>query len=130
VAKELVADLLQKRRYKLQVERDIQIRSSHGMVILPWESAISGATAGGAATLLFYPADTVKSAIQTKEELRKYSRGARAIHPTTFRRTALKMYRAHGLKGFYAGCGMTVARNVPSSGIIFVVYDGLHQWFS
>ena len=34
-----------------------------------WESALSGALAGGVRVLSLYPANTVKSAIQTPEEL-------------------------------------------------------------
>ncbi|KXN90588.1 Amino-acid transporter arg-13 [Leucoagaricus sp. SymC.cos] len=134
VAKEVVADALKTRRYRMLAGEypgtpSFSTTSLHKMEILPWESAISGATAGAAATLLFYPADTVKSAVQTEQELNTSSRRARNARPTTFWRAALKMYRAHGLKCFYAGCGMTVARSVPSSGIIFVVYDGLRQCF-
>ncbi|KAF9447489.1 mitochondrial carrier [Macrolepiota fuliginosa MF-IS2] len=134
VVKEAVVNTLQKRRHRdgLQLEGTIGDRDlypSHVAEpmtsILPWESAIAGAAAGATGTLLFYPADTVKSAIQTEGELRK----AQTAVSSTFWRTAFKVHRMHGLKGFYAGCGMTVARSVPSSGIIFVVYDGLRQWF-
>jgi ornithine carrier protein len=129
----MVADTLQKRRRTTQIRKNIgkEIHiSDRATDILPWESALSGAIAGAAATLLVYPSDTVKSAIQTEEELRTPSRQAKFIdgRPTTFWRAASKVYRAHGFKGFYAGCGMTVARSIPSSGIIFVVYDGLRQW--
>ncbi|KAG9311767.1 mitochondrial carrier [Chiua virens] len=42
--------------------------------LLPWESALSGALAGGVYVLSFYPADTVKSAMQTAEDLRPPSK--------------------------------------------------------
>ncbi|KAF8873375.1 mitochondrial carrier domain-containing protein, partial [Gymnopilus junonius] len=95
--------------------------------LLPWESAVSGAIAGAMGALMFYPADTVKSAIQTEEELRPP--GVRPSAASTFLGTAKKMYVRHGIKGLYAGCGMTVTRAVPSSGIIFLVYDGLIAYF-
>lgn len=123
---------------------------------LAWESAVSGAFAGAAGALILYPADTVKSAIQTEEEMNSMRRpsqpqpaqslrsilqeassneGSARKHKagigTTssgFWSTFAKMYRTHGVKGLYAGCGMTVARAIPSSGIIFVVYDGLNNW--
>ncbi|KAJ3822647.1 mitochondrial carrier domain-containing protein, partial [Lentinula raphanica] len=38
--------------------------------LLPWESAFSGAIAGAVCVAALYPADTVKSAMQTEEELR------------------------------------------------------------
>ncbi|KAF4616303.1 hypothetical protein D9613_008445 [Agrocybe pediades] len=100
--------------------------------LLVWESALSGALAGAIGALLFYPADTVKSAIQTEEELkpRNLSTQAwRARKPSTFLGVLRQMVKTHGVKGLYAGCGMTVARAVPSSGIIFVVYDGLTAYF-
>jgi ornithine carrier protein len=105
-------------------------KGSSDMTLLPWESAVAGAVAGAVGALVLYPADTVKSAIQTEEELRSHTRHfpGRAAPASTFWNTFGKMYRNYGLKGLYAGCGMTIARAVPSSGIIFVVYDGLSAW--
>ncbi|KAH6900938.1 L-ornithine transporter [Coprinopsis sp. MPI-PUGE-AT-0042] len=106
---------------------------------LAWESALSGAMAGAAGAVILYPADTVKSAIQTEEEMRAgfgtkrksgdSKRIGRSVVKGGFWRTAKKMYQVHGVRGLYAGCGMTVARAIPSSGIIFVVYDGLNNWW-
>jgi ornithine carrier protein len=102
--------------------------------LLPWESAVAGAVSGAACVLALYPADTVKSAMQTEEELlshrpRPRSTGERKLgRPASFYRTFTKMYASHGVRGLYAGCGMTVLRAVPSSGIVFVVYDGLSAW--
>ncbi|TFK22144.1 mitochondrial carrier [Coprinopsis marcescibilis] len=111
---------------------------------LVWESALSGAMAGAIGAVVLYPADTVKSAIQTEEEMRvgvkSYkSQGSNSGGPSKriglgmarqgFTRTFINMYRTHGVRGLYAGCGVTVARAIPSSGIIFVVYDGLNNMF-
>ncbi|KAG6831151.1 hypothetical protein H0H87_006081 [Tephrocybe sp. NHM501043] len=145
--KEGVADMLIHKR-KVQDASLSPLRTSSTVMtvnnaaeLLPWESAISGAIAGGACVMVFYPADTVKSAMQTADELSASSSSAgRALaalkqgstaktSSQTFTGTFLRMYALHGLKGLYAGCGMTVARAVPSSGIIFVVYDGLTAWF-
>jgi ornithine carrier protein len=103
------------------------------MALAPWESALSGALAGGLCVVALYPADTIKSAIQTVEELRPpdtftYSRELKSKLPS-FWSTAVTMYRVQGWRGLYAGCGMTVARAIPCSGIVFVVYDGLNQRF-
>lgn len=99
--------------------------------LLPWESALSGALAGGVCVLSLYPADTVKSAIQTVEELRPPDKFTHSAHRTNkvggFWETARAMYRARGWRGLYAGCGMTVARAIPCSGMVFIVYDGLTQ---
>lgn len=95
--------------------------------ILPWESALSGACAGGVFNFSMFPADTVKSTMQTEEDLRP--RGSSAPKPT-FLGTARALYRAQGVKGLYAGCGITVARSIPSSAIIFLIYDGLSRKFA
>ncbi|KAJ7096714.1 L-ornithine transporter [Mycena belliarum] len=96
--------------------------------LLPWESAVAGAFSGAACVLALYPADTVKSAMQTEEELLSHRQSGQKLAPSSFYRTFIKMYAAHGVRGLYAGCGMTVLRAVPSSGIVFVVYDGLSAW--
>ncbi|KIM52505.1 hypothetical protein SCLCIDRAFT_1223706 [Scleroderma citrinum Foug A] len=101
--------------------------------LLPWESALSGALAGAIYRLSLYPADTVKSAIQTAEELRPsntFTPSAKVLSgPGSFWGTAKAMYKARGVRGLYAGGGMTIARAIPSSAIVFVVYDGLNQRF-
>lgn len=116
------------------VERRLGKMSCSNVTLLSWESGLSGAAAGAVGALVCYPADTVKSAIQTEEDLLKSSgiiSNARDAHKrNTFTNTFRRMWVMHGLKGLYAGCGMTVARAVPSSGIIFVVYDGLSAKFS
>ena len=94
--------------------------------ILPWESAVSGACAGALFNFSLFPADTVKSAMQTEEELRPRGRG---VPPPTFLGTVKALYKAQGIRGFYVGCGITVARSIPSSAIIFLIYDGLNKRF-
>lgn len=101
--------------------------------LLPWESAVSGAISGAACVLALYPADTVKSAMQTREEMRPSSSSASPSSyfnnkPPSFWKTCVQMYKMHGIRGLYAGCGMTVARALPSSAIVFVTYDGLSAW--
>jgi ornithine carrier protein len=94
----------------------------------PWESALSGACAGAAYNLAFFPADTIKSTIQTEAELRPASAGTTGQR--SFGAVARELYRARGLRGLYAGCGITVARAVPSSALIFLIYDGLKARFA
>ncbi|KAF9057121.1 mitochondrial carrier domain-containing protein [Panaeolus papilionaceus] len=98
----------------------------------PWESAVSGACAGAMFNFVLFPADSVKSTMQTEEELRPKSPlkpGDPIPKRATFGGTFMAMYRAQGLKGLYAGCGVTVARSIPSSAIIFLIYDGLKKHF-
>jgi len=113
--------------------------------LLLWESALSGACAGAAFNLALFPADTVKSAMQTEAELRpQWQPGHRPNVPlqvrhshtkaapfvsATFMGTFRAMYKAQGIRGLYAGCGITVARSIPSSAIIFLIYDGLDRRF-
>ena len=126
VVKEYVARKLVERR----VRQDPSYSSgATNTKLLAWESAASGAIAGAVGVLMFYPADTVKSAVQTEEELRP--RGMRRnASRSSFVGTFRKMWACHGVRGLYAGCGMTVARVVPSSGIIFMAYDGLTAYFA
>jgi ornithine carrier protein len=91
------------------------------------ESAFAGACAGVMYNIILFPADSIKSAVQTEEELRPKLPG----HPRpTFLGTARAIWSAQGYKGFYAGMGVTVARAIPSSALIFVVYDGLSKRFA
>ncbi|RDX54659.1 mitochondrial carrier [Lentinus brumalis] len=114
-AKEGVASLLLARR-GLSDKRELRA----------WESGVAGACAGVAYNVALFPADTVKSAMQTEAELRgPRAGGGRA----TFFGTAREMWQKGGLRGLYAGCGITVARAIPSSALIFLIYDGLTQRF-
>jgi ornithine carrier protein len=88
-----------------------------------WESALAGACAGAAYNLALFPADTVKSAVQTAEELRP---GAPRL---TYISTARALWTAQGIRGLYAGCGITIARSVPSSALVFAMYDGFRNYF-
>jgi ornithine carrier protein len=88
-----------------------------------WEQLLAGATAGMAYNFVFYPADTIKSRMQTEET--KNTAKARM----TFLRTGKELWKQQGLKGFYRGCGITVFRAAPSSAIIFSIYEGLRRQF-
>ncbi|CAE6476863.1 unnamed protein product [Rhizoctonia solani] len=90
------------------------------------QSAFAGACAGVSYNVFLFPADSIKSAVQTEEELRPRLPGQPR---PTFLGTARAIWRAQGVKGFYAGMGVTVARAIPSSAIIFVTYDGLVKYF-
>ena len=98
-----------------------------------WESALAGACAGVAYNVVLFPADSVKSALQTAEELRpqehaRVNGNAKKVR-ATFWGTARDMYRKQGIRGLYAGMGVTVARAIPSNALIFLVYDGLSKRF-
>src|SRR2546421_2746750 len=87
-----------------------------------YQQMFAGATAGIAYNFIFYPADTIKSRMQTD-----------SVSPLTVRKTfvgeAKDLWIQQGVKGYYRGCGMTVARSAPSSAFIFTVYEGLRHAF-
>lgn len=97
---------------------------SHSVNPLPlWQQLIAGAAAGMSYNFICFPADTIKSRMQT-EEVGWSSRGARQ----NFWSTGKLLWQQQGLKGMYRGCGVTVARSAPSSAIMFTIYEGLLGW--
>ena len=87
-----------------------------------WQQMTAGAVAGMAYNFAFYPADTIKSRMQTEEVGVSKTKG-------TFLSTGKDLWRQSGLRGFYRGCGITVFRAAPSSAIIFSIYEGLRKYF-
>ncbi|KAI9766869.1 MAG: hypothetical protein M1835_007125 [Candelina submexicana] len=91
-----------------------------------YQQMLAGAVAGMSYNFLFYPADTIKSVMQTEE--------IGLIAPISQKKTFLSVGRAlwmqQGLKGLYRGCGITVGRSAPSSAFIFTVFEGLKDAFS
>lgn len=87
-----------------------------------WQQAMAGATAGMSYNFLFFPADTIKSRMQTM-----------SVHATGkksgFVEEGMNMYRRYGVKALYRGCGITVARSAPSSAFIFCIFDALKERF-
>jgi len=71
---------------------------------------------------VFYPADTIKSRMQT-EDVGTVSGRAR----NTFWTVGKALWQDQGLKGLYRGCGITVARAAPSSAFIFTIYEALRS---
>ena len=89
-----------------------------------WQQMLAGATAGMSYNFMFYPADTIKSRMQTVD-VTSLTRGSKQ----TFWTVGQALWREQGLKGLYRGCGITVGRAAPSSAFIFAVYEGLREWF-
>ena len=83
----------------------------------------SGALAGMSYNFIFYPADTIKSKIQTGEL------SSQGVRPT-FTSVGKALWQSHGLKGLYRGCGITVARSAPSSALIFTIVENLKKSFA
>jgi ornithine carrier protein len=87
-----------------------------------WQQAVAGASAGMSYNFLFFPADTVKSRMQTAVV---DGAGPQA----SFWSEGRALWRQAGLKGMYRGCGITVFRSAPASAFIFIIYDGLKRQF-
>ncbi|ODQ52235.1 mitochondrial carrier [Saitoella complicata NRRL Y-17804] len=81
------------------------------------ETLIAGACAGVSYNFSLFPADTIKSRMQTSTKK----------EGETFVGVARDIWRASGVRGFYRGCGITVARSAPSSALIFFVYERLGE---
>ena len=87
-----------------------------------WQQAIAGASAGVSYNFLFFPADTIKSRMQTAAVSDLHQR-------RTFWQEGSILWKQHGIRGMYRGCGVTCLRSAPSSAFIFMVYDGLKRNF-
>ncbi|KAK3995478.1 mitochondrial carrier domain-containing protein [Cladorrhinum sp. PSN332] len=85
-----------------------------------WQQAVAGASAGMAYNFLFFPADTIKSRMQTTPI-------GQSTAKQTFMSEGAALWKQAGLKGMYRGCGITVLRSVPSSAFIFMVFDALKK---
>ncbi|CEL11079.1 Putative Mitochondrial carnitine-acylcarnitine carrier protein [Aspergillus calidoustus] len=89
-----------------------------------YQQMIAGAAAGISYNFIFYPADTIKSRLQT-EEITTSSFSKRQ----TFLGVGKSLWQQQGLRGLYRGCGITCARSAPSSAFIFTVFEGLRSYF-
>ena len=87
------------------------------------ELMLAGAAAGTGYTVTLFPADCIKSTIQTGDELAKGKKQA------GFLQVGREIYQARGIRGLYSGCGVTVVRSAPSSAIIFWIYSLLERRF-
>lgn len=85
-----------------------------------WQLILAGAMAGVSYNVILFPADCVKSTIQTEVEL-----APKGTKPSSFLSTFMRIWNTRGLKGLYAGCGITCLRSGPSSALIFLLYNRL-----
>jgi len=85
------------------------------------ELMAAGAIGGMAYNFSFFPFDVVKSHMQTEEELTGVKR--------RFGQVVKSIWEGVGIRGFYQGCGITVARSAPTSAIIFMTYELLSRHF-
>jgi hypothetical protein len=88
----------------------------------PLSIVFAGGLGGMAYWVAFYPADTVKSRIQTAAEYV----GKDPSFWSVFR----SIYAAEGLAGLYAGLGPTLIRAMPANGGVFLIYEMLNIMLS
>jgi ornithine carrier protein len=87
----------------------------------------AGALAGISYNVVLFPADSVKSTMQTDRELSgtKAKADGTAWKKSGFLATFRRIYTTKGIRGLYAGCAVTCLRSAPSSGIVFLLYNKL-----
>ena len=109
----------------LEREKDDDVLATEALPL--WQQAAAGASAGMSYNFLFFPADTIKSRMQTSP----VGGGPAGDRPKnrTFMQEGRALWNQHGLRGMYRGCGITVLRSAPSSAFIFMVFDGLKSRF-
>ncbi|KAF9899985.1 hypothetical protein BX616_002748 [Lobosporangium transversale] len=98
----------------------------------------AGALAGMAYNFILFPADCIKSHMQTQDVLRSHQRSGSGVGGSGgstaankgFIATGKEIFRSEGIRGLYRGCGITVARSAPSSAIIFMTYELLSRRFA
>ncbi|CCD22598.1 uncharacterized protein NDAI_0A04420 [Naumovozyma dairenensis CBS 421] len=78
-----------------------------------WELLVSGASAGLAFNGSIFPADTVKSMMQTER--------------ISLMNAVKKVLTTHGIPGFYRGLGITLIRAIPANATVFYVYETLSK---
>ncbi|CCC71527.1 hypothetical protein NCAS_0H02170 [Naumovozyma castellii] len=89
------------------------LRDPKSEVNTTWQLLISGATAGLAFNGSVFPADTVKSIMQTEH--------------LALMETVRSILERDGVAGFYRGLGITLLRAVPSNAAVFYTYEKLSK---
>ncbi|BEI79486.1 hypothetical protein CcaverHIS002_0100150 [Cutaneotrichosporon cavernicola] len=116
---ELVARLLIQRHQKNAPPGHVATKAD----LAAWELMLAGGMGGIAYNVSLFPADCVKSTMQTHAELNPNK-------PVPgFGATFMNIYRTRGIRGLYAGCGLTCLRSGPSSAMIFGLFETLRIHF-
>ncbi|KAF9359619.1 hypothetical protein BGX26_011955 [Mortierella sp. AD094] len=121
---------------RLMISRE-QLSAPQGKTVAqsdltPPHLMFAGAIAGMAYNFILFPADCIKSHMQTQDVLRSHQRSANGapLPKQGFLSTGKEIFRSEGIRGLYRGCGITVARSAPSSAIIFMTYELLSRRFA
>ena len=84
----------------------------------PMVNVGAGAASGVAYWTAFYPADTIKSQIQTNPALARQGIAA----------TGRRIWARGGLRGLYSGWGVTMVRAAPENAAIFLAYEQVARY--
>ncbi|KAI8902540.1 mitochondrial carrier domain-containing protein [Globomyces pollinis-pini] len=80
----------------------------------PLQLMFAGSIAGVGFHATFFPADVIKTRIQS------------GLHGGDgFLKATRRLYKSHGMKGFYRGYGITIVRGAGASAVIFLTYEWL-----
>jgi ornithine carrier protein len=89
-----------------------------------WQVCLAGVAGGVSYIVSLFPADCIKSTIQVSAEL--YPNRP----PPGFIETGVDIWRTRGIRGLYAGCGLTCLKGGPSSAVIFVLFETMQTHFA
>lgn len=110
------------------------------------ELLFAGALAGMSYNIVLFPADVIKSRMQTEEEMARSfrspstatsastsshssSHSSSSIHSRGFVKVGTQLYKTEGFKGLYRGLGITLIRSAPASAVIFGTFEWLNRLF-
>lgn len=101
-----------------------QMRAPAGYVstksdLTAWQLMVAGAAGGVSYVVSLFPADSIKSTMQTYAELNP------GKQVPGFLQTGRDIWKARGIRGLYAGCGLTCLKSGPSSAMIFAIFETL-----
>lgn len=94
-----------------------------------WELMTAGAAGGVSYNVVLFPADSIKSTIQTEAEMSRGRPSAGPLVKRGFLQVGRDIVKARGWRGLYAGCGITCLRSGPSSAMIFWIVSRLEARF-
>ncbi|TID28128.1 hypothetical protein CANINC_002665 [Pichia inconspicua] len=81
-----------------------------------YELMLAGASAGIGYNCTLFPVDTIKSIMQANDK-----------PGLNFFEIAKQVFKRNGIRGFYSGMGVTMIKTIPTSAIMFLVYEKLKE---
>ncbi|KAJ1558879.1 hypothetical protein HK096_010510 [Nowakowskiella sp. JEL0078] len=96
-----------------------------------WQVMTAGAFAGVAFNGILFPADVIKSRMQTDEEMavsRNMTKSNAKIVRLGFIQVLKDLFAAEGIMGLYRGFGITIARSAPTSAVIFLTHEHVSRY--